>query len=352
MIAIALASTAALAWNCDDNGGSCSCQTRSGSSQTYRVLAADFTAGEQADIEAGASTWDAGTGYINRGADWTYVRGGDVTSWGHSNLRFDIATENDAWFSAEGVPAAEMAVTMRKDLGCTRVENDTIFRSSVNWSASMPSLTSDSAPSIGQAAIHEFGHDLGLDHNDAELAVMNATYPYSGDASQQQFRLHEDDYDFEISNYGDASTGDNLLLTRFRDSGTGTSEEIWTDGNSSESGRDWSQAANSCLGGTWPRSIYVDSNSTTATLTSVEIRWTLSSDTICADADDIQIDEVSYTINQNDSSAAVAPSTWCIPAGTASGNYYVCAEVDSNGGVSETSSSDNTVRSEKYFVVP
>jgi hypothetical protein len=350
MIALTLGSTLALAWDCDDNGGACGCQTRGGDSQTYHILAADFTSGEEADIESGANTWDAGTSDVNMGADWDYVRGTDVTSWGHTNLRFDVAAEDDAWFTAEGVPAGHFATTLRREFGCTRLETDIVFRSSASWSTSLPSLTTSASPSIGQVAIHEFGHDLGLNHNDGELAIMNAIYPHSGDGGDQFFRLHEDDYDFLVTEYGDASTGNNLLVTRFADTGVGTSDEIWT--TASESGKDWSQAAGTCLGGTWPSSVYVDSNSTTASLTSVEVRWTLSTDTFCGDADDIEIDVNSYTFSQGGSSSTVTPSAFCIPSGTASASYYLCAEVDSSSEVTETSTFDNSVHSEKLFVVP
>ena len=339
---------------CLNKGGTCECLIRNGNSQTYHILTSDFTAGEITDIEAGADTWDAGGSEINRGADWDYVRGSDIGSWGMSNYRFDVATESTTWFfTTMGLPAGTVAVEVMGTSGCTRIQSDILFLDTVAWNTSMPSGTNST--SIGQTAAHEFGHDFGLDHDDNELALMNGQYPNSGDPGDGTFRLHEDDYDALTTFKSDASTGENFLLTRFRSDGTAKSREVWTDdanpsGAAGESGRDWVQAAGTCIPSNPPNDIYVDTNSTTASIASVEIRWTLSSDTICGDGDDIEIDENSYTLVQNTTSATVAP-TWCIPGGTLADWYWICAEVDSNHEVSETSSADNFVRSEKLFEV-
>ncbi|MCK6531268.1 hypothetical protein L6R50_28125 [Myxococcota bacterium] len=77
-----------------------SCAWLSGSTWTYHMDADNFTPAEIGAIQNGAGAWDAGTTEINRGAQWHFYRGVDVTGFSLANTASEVTklTEEDLDF--------------------------------------------------------------------------------------------------------------------------------------------------------------------------------------------------------------------------------------------------------------
>lgn len=194
MIALWLAG-AALAANCF-TPCSVDCLTWSGSSEDYSINTTDISISQAAAIDRGADAWRAGPAAINRGATWQFTRGPDTSSDGTLNDGVnDVSMLSDAQMSAIGAGANTIAQTWITWYCPTNtfVEFNIGFRETIIWTTDLPSNASSGA-SIGQTALHEFGHAAGLRHENSVLASMNWAHPFGGDMSTGLFRIGEDDF--------------------------------------------------------------------------------------------------------------------------------------------------------------
>src|SRR5262245_11844753 len=93
---------------------------------------------------------------------------------------------NSAGQSIAVVGAA--AVTFTWLLPNGRISNtDTLFNIGPQWTSANPGASSSLPYNFNSVAMHEFGHALGLDHEDDTLAMMNSLY------HANPGRLHADD---------------------------------------------------------------------------------------------------------------------------------------------------------------
>lgn len=353
-----LATMPASAWTCVSNpnytGGAfgCSptaCRFEPGNSLTYHLISGKFTAAEIDAIDDAHAAWRAGAQQLNRGADWRFVRGATepAGSLDVTDNQYHVSRLSDSWLAGKGVSANAIAVAFR-DYGawpnCGVRGGDIVFRASESWSTTLPNSTPADELSIGQVAIHEFGHIIGFDHDNGDLQVMNAAYPAGGDISGE-YRISEDDYVGLEANYPDSSTGKNFMLSKFRSTGGGNAVESWTGSTVFTSASDVLTALEA------PEALTLILTGTTSALV-VKVTWYLrpASFATCGDASSIEVGSAFPNLGVNTTFSRNL-STWQIPAGTPADTYRVCAAIDSDSSYSETREDDNMVVSDRLYVV-
>lgn len=314
-----------------------------GDSLTWHMCTGEFTSAQEAEITDAANSWDAGSGEVLRGAIWQFLRGADRTgsSCNDSNFENEVYMEGDAWFSARGLSTSHSAVCL-----CYTAIDDIVFRSTPTigtWSNNLPSNTT--GVSIGQVAHHEFGHALGLAHEDDLVALMNSDYPHGGDLGDVGYRPHEDDYLGLKTNRPGSSTGRNLMLGKFLDEGDKSARMTW-DNLSEFPGTPYCDKVISS--GDRPEAILAVIEGTAAV--STDVKWGLSPDTNCDAGVKYSVAAMSITIGSN-TPLAIQPTYdfTGVPIGV---YYYLCAKIDPADTFSESSSaSDNDVRSDMVLSV-
>lgn len=308
-----------------------------GDSLTWHTCTGEFTSAQIAEVTDAANSWDAGAGEVLRGAVWDFVRGSDLSGCADSNFENEVYMETDAWFSARGIGSTTPAYCF-----CQTAWHDIVFRSSATWSNSLPSQTS--SMSLGQVALHEFGHSLGLDHENTVIATMNGTYPAGGDLGNVAYRPHEDDYVGLAANRPGSSTGKNLLLSKFKATSASNSVELWT------SAADFTSVCRDLVSGSSTQIAPIYAVIEGTSIVETEVEWWLSADTNCGAGTAYSIGTEGVTIGSN-TPLSVRPSQFdfrSVPAGT----YTICAKIDPDDNIAESSSaSDNDVQSEKTLIV-
>ncbi|MBX2797032.1 MAG: matrixin family metalloprotease [Myxococcales bacterium] len=349
-IMIFLTSDAA-AWECVTNPP-CGCDWADNSQLTYRINVSDFNASGQAEIELAGDAWDAGYSEINRGANWDFVRGQDITSDGAvGDFTNQIYKKPTSWFTDQGLPAASLAGVRHTHLLCGRNDSDIIFNSDFDWTTQLASETTPvplpggDPASIGQVAMHEFGHVLGLAHENDVLATMNESYPNAGEVAGTRHRIGEDDFVGLVAGKSNNSFGTNLLLSKFRRYAA-SGIEVWDEFDSGE----WCGSPGATLAsGDGPHGVVAMITGTTTTPCTIE--WRLSSDTSCTTNDPL-IATRSVTLGVDVPANDVRPiGGYSIPINMNYGDYHLCAMIRPQGPVAETATNDNSVVSERMFEV-
>ncbi len=328
----------------------------SGSARTYHIVTGQFPASMETSIDEAEDQWSAGGAGTDkiRGGDWHFNRGSDVSSgYAKWNARSEIWDRVPTWFASEGYPAGTLATTPRNALECDIIFVEEVTDPSdpdyngnfvVDWVDDAPSNLSGTQASERFVTIHEFGHCFGLAHDSDAPNTMHQSYPGAGDFGVGIHRVGEDESEAIRDYKSDSSTGHNLALSRFGLSGAGNPIELWIPSSSGT----WSASEGTCGVGIQAVALH---HMGTSTLSSVETRWTLSSDTTCFDGDDIVAATDVHSSISSDEVYMDAPEDFCVPSGTTAGSYYLCARVDPLFEVSEVSESDNTIRSERLFTV-
>lgn len=335
MIVIVVASTAwAYTWD--------SVEAPTGNTMTIQLCESNFTAAQVTQIFTAANAWRSGTGELIRGANWTYVRGVDRTAGSCTvgNNYNEIMMRDSTWFANHGATAA-LAVTYNYAVSVSS-EVDFVFNSTYTWVNDFPSRVSPGSYSIGQVALHEFGHGLGFNHQDVFIATMNGAYPNGGELAGN-YRPNEDDYVGIRTERPHTSTGVNLLLNKFVENTPPNSKEVWNS-NLGPFANPWQVCdylVDPTLDG--PEAIYAIIHETSGTVTP-EVRWKLSADTTCFSG-------LEYTVGTrfpgltSNTPYLIQPNSYDF-RGVPAGPYYVCARIDPGALVTETSESDNDLRSE------
>lgn len=333
---------------------------------TYRINANDFTSGERAAIEDGADAWHGGGTTVIRGVDWQFVRGADTTSDGtHGNgvnnvrMRPDSEVESEANNgSDDALAVTHLDLTCWPGAGCGIDGFDISFSDTATWSDDVPNNDAGDERSIGQVAMHEFGHAAGLDHEaygtTAIVATMNAAYPNGGDTSGL-YRISEDDYVGMAVLHPGVSTGKNLMLSRFSNERTAAhqSEEVWTAANSSdvESTNTWcTNPGGYIYGPNTPSMLTILMTGTSGSVTA-NVKWRLHQSGSCDDGDEYTVDSRTFTIGVNEPFRPQY-ADWYLPSTIPTGDYQLCAIIDAADTVAETVEwADNDAYSEKTFQI-
>jgi hypothetical protein len=350
LLTIVLSGTAR-AWSCEGTG--CNpCPMADGDQLTYHINTNDFTTTQAAAVEDGANAWDAGPTRVLRDADWDFIRGSDTGSDGFTgNGTNNVRMKPDTWFDETGT----LGTTSFIEVACVRIESDLTLNESTPWVTANPSSTANGYFSMKYTATHEFGHMLGFaDINEPE-ATMHLVYTGSGDIGGQA-RIAEDDFVGLRTMKPGTSTGTNLMIgkysTTLQSPVTGSTLEVWTTTNTAEDNGIWTACPGdsiSTFNGPQPINAYVTGS--VSPVSSVVVRWTLSSDSACFSGTEYVVGTRTVTLGIGLTYETLPSSSWSIPSGTPAGNYYLCAKIDPDGAVTETSEADNVLRSEKLFEV-
>jgi hypothetical protein len=342
-----------------DCGSTCIAEIVPSGGMTWHVVG-DFTADQEAAINRGANAWDAGSGEVLRGAEWDYVRGSDE-SFIALDGEPDVITEPDSWFPSSDMIAATMYYFGGAE-GCGAWDDAVIvFNEDDDWDAlELPNRAAEDYYSMECAAAHEWGHVLGLDHEDDGVATMVSTYPPACDAGNK-LRIGEDDYNALRTYQPDSSTGDNVYLAKFNvydSSGPMYLQEVWDnspvtrDPLTEEYVRGHWRA---CQGETYAVSFLIEpilasTTSTTTTLYGVDVEWWLApGGQSCFNVYGVMIGDMTGNLTVGAPTELVCPDDWVVPAAQATGDYKVCARIDPGDEVSETSEIDQVVVSDRVF---
>jgi hypothetical protein len=319
-----------------------------GNTGTYHIVVADFASAEENDIELGAQAWLAGSGRVLRGADFEWVRGSDDTNGGaRCNFNNEVYMQDQSYFDAHGW-SGDIARTTTCD------DTDIIFNSDKTWCTNTPSGCT-SGYSMRAVAAHEFGHRIGFQHEDDNIATMNHLYPNGGDIGKGwYYDINEDDYVGLCDHKSDSSTGANLGLSRWKwvpDSYDGMAdddekaEEVWVSPD-----RSFDRSSDTWIGATPNDILAVNTGTTTE---HPLVKWVLVTAPYCGvGSTEYQIGTVTPGLSAN-LPFAIGPSSWALADTVPTGDYYLCAWIDAGQTISETNEGDNSVASEwKVTVVP
>ena len=198
---------------------------------------------------------------------------------------------------------------------------DVLFNNQYTWTNDDPGWTTGSPYNFNSVAIHEFGHVVGLDHEDRWLATMNSKYhPFP-------HKIHADDMGGIRYLYSSSSTVTDLGVTNWKK----------TDGNVATAAQLVSSPTAANSGQTISMEVTVE-NYSTATVT-FNNRLYLSTNNIISSSD-----TPIGTYNGAYLSAGWL-ATWSysvtIPFSTPSGTYWLGICVDYDSAVSESNEGNN-----------
>ena len=314
----------------------------------------DWSSTMESLIQDAADQWDAGPGERNRGANWHFTYGGP--SLYPQNMTDGISNVSDVSRDtlvnvyngstnaiAATIPAYSFPSCIMSSFEIMAIDTGSDYET-WEWTTSLPSLAGSGYKSLPTAMLHEFGHGLSLYHHNS-LSSLEAHF-----ASElgSRVRINEDDYVGLVALKPDSSTGKNFMLGKWISPSPNDSnqDEIWWNSSTWEV-----RAGQSLLLADGPEPIAIVVNGTSS-YTGVPVYWTISTDQICFDGDDIVIGTRSPGLVSN-TPYIQGPDggDYDIPIGTPTGNYSVCAVIDPYGTQGETDTLDNIIISDGYLEV-
>lgn len=351
-----LTSTTAYAWECDLTwGSSCTgCQPwLAGSSAHYALRSGAFTTAQQTALIDADTAWSAGSGDLVRGASWHFLKDADEADFTFGDGDNTVSMQSTTWWTSQGLPSNFLAATFDQFTSCAYGETDIAFNAGFTWTTSLPGAAAAGTISVGQVFEHELGHWFGADHEQDFMTLMNGTYPNGGDLSAAM-RLHEDEADLLRDIKSGASTGQNLAIGKFEDTGTGTSAKGWTNTDMASWDVDAFTAdiqvcpGDEIAGSLRPAAVYVNMIGT-GTASSVPLKWFFKpvGGNPCGQSGNVQFETLTLTMTM-DNPSYENPFDWTVPgsASITAGDYKICAVIDLAGAVTETSEGDNSMASE------
>ncbi len=333
------------------------CKIFPGDAAEFTFRSGDFTAAEKTEITKGATMWNAGDDFVNRGATWEFVPAGDTSVQSFEDDLTTVLFEDDAFFTAHGAPTAlAFAVhEFRAWPDCRIRSADVVLNSDLNWKHKRPNALPNinTTFSLRQTVAHEFGHVLGLGHVQGLIATMNNNYPFGGDLANHD-RVNADEYAALLAYKPGPSTGINLLLSKFdvTNAQIGASDEFWTGRSGAP---EWPWEA--CPGHTLPvdkspHHIYAISQSSVQLVSGVVVRWKMrkKEDGNCLSPQSIDLGSVGVNLPSG-VAVPVNLEGWTVPIDAEPGKYRVCAQIDAPNQFAETSELDNKLLADKRFTV-
>jgi hypothetical protein len=221
-----------------------------------------------------------------------------------------------------GDPAGSyLAVTRWNALYNDFCNADVLFNSARSWTTSARECTTTSPYNFSSVAIHEFGHVVGLDHEDDELATMNSIY-HANDR-----RIHGDDQQGIRALYGSGSSI-NVMASHWERTSTSPSapaDLVEAPASPVTAGGsvtyEWTQENSGTSSATFDIGFYLSTNAFIST-----------SDTLLG---------VNYGASVSAGFAFTGDRTLTIPHDTPSGTYYIGAILDYNNALAESDETDN-----------
>ena len=251
----------------------------------YRLNEDDFSNAEMDEIEQAADAWEGGWSKVNRGVWLELTRTQGAGDGALDNGVNNVRRKPNRYFNTHGYGGGSKAfVLLYVDNDCEHIaEFDMTFRlSSSAESLSLPSQVTGSDFSLGQLALHEFGHALGLGDDASQLHTMDDRKPHGGDLGRTAYRVHEEDFYALRQLYPGNSTGGNLMLGKFAwrpVSGQLIADEVWTANEPFT--RTWQACPGQTIGVGGPEKLQAVVTGHSGFTASPLIRWMLEPDPAC-----------------------------------------------------------------------
>lgn len=386
MMSMLLLAIQADAYECVENphaGCASICMWDPGNSLTYNVVVSDSVMGFNVDLDAwhetaienAAAGWRAGTSQRMRGANWEFVRGSDHTIFSSTNADNEVAMLEN-WAFDDICPGTEGCTTVSTNgplQACTRDGWDLYFReesvrgengADIPW-ADVQQGREDRDPdvTIGDPAflefslesvlLHEFGHELGFDHN---LTVSSVMGGYGVSNAGGVLSISEEEYDAMTSIKSHSSTGNNVSLSRITatevNNGAMWNAERW-DNYVNDVGEDIEGVYRMCIGAdpVDPARVLAPIDVLhlgTSSLSNVVVQWRLRpTGTACGSGGSYLLDSRTIgTLASNTPFSALPDSNLTVPNGVTAGEWAFCARIDPSDNISETDEGDNIILSD------
>ncbi len=311
----------------------------------------------QDDVHDGSTAWRGGAAHVQRGFSFEWKKlpfssqVPTVLFWKTANSQYSYVNNcgSKPWACTRAMKSGSMT-------GCPIVALHTSFDGGASWGTGFP--VDGGNPSVSWVAAHEFGHALGLHHEDDLIGLMNSPFVKGGDANRS-FRVHGDDYDAMYSSVGSydggsVGTGSNVILYGVGPKNypfDGKTEERWRD-VASVGFDDVTQGQ--CMPNQYceldsPEEVWIVDQSTSA-FTTLTVAFYLTQDADPANcADGVKV--AMTTVNMVPLVTAPVEIDWSdsangIPWEAPVGYYRLCAAVDPDGNIGETAETDNYFTSE------
>lgn len=264
-----------------------------------------------------ATTWQQGDGVNTVGftSDWTW----DPNWIGVALWRYNTCW----WWGGGGINEVDIMFN-----------NNYSFSTAISpWALPAPG---DSLFNLTITGLHEYGHGLGLAHEQDVLATMNSVYPFGGVlGNNNDLHPHADDILGNRAGYGTCCTERDLAVSAYARTTSGRSGLI-------------SPPANSYRGHATSYRFTI-SNRGTTNESSVRVQFYLSTDRFISTSD-TYLGAATYNLN-----AGIENTYWAtvtIPLGLASGSYYFGYVIDPLGAVTEVDEVNNAVGHATSTYVP
>ncbi len=235
------------------------------------------------------------------------------------------AVEGNTWSTSSCIASASssaLAVTVYSyDSDGEMGETDVLFNANYGWTTSLSSAESGSDNFLQGVAAHEFGHVLGLGHEDDAAVLMN---PYYSLAYEE---LHADDIAGHRYLYDSGNTQDNVAMSR------------WKAPVSSSSAASLIECDTSAEAGD---SLYIEftlENRGTSS-ESIDVGFYISSNDTISTSDQL-VYEFETTLSAGRETLLYGSIP--IPDDIEEGSWYVGAYADHTESISESTADDNAV---------
>jgi len=199
---------------------------------------------------------------------------------------------------------------------------DVLFNNQYTWTTGARPWTTNAPYEFNTVAIHEFGHALGLEHENRWVATMNSIY------HANNHLIHGDDRAGCRHLYPSGSMTD-ITLTN------------WTkNDNSSATAARLVNGPTSATAGQTVSTEWVLENLGTTSIT-CDVRWYLSTNSTITTSDTVLSTNTGAWISGAGSGTFTKNLT--IPSGTSAGTYWIGLIVDYNNAVAESNENNNAL---------
>jgi hypothetical protein len=205
-------------------------------------------------------------------------------------------------------------------------ETDVAFNTSLSWSTGAFNYANLGSPySFEGVALHEFGHALGLLHENRWMATMNSYYPNSGPLGYyKEWDPYGDDRGGSRYLYPDGTTETDVAGSAFKRTGTGTSGLV--------------SSPSSAARGSYVTIQFTFSNLSTAAKT-FNIGFYLSSNNNISTGD--RLLGTNYGASGSAGATGTFSRTLYIPTSVTPGTYYLGFLIDPSNAMAEANEGNN-----------